>query len=67
MMSSNEVPNNLFQDSSIPVGIIGTNVVSLYPNLRWEAAGEEIYRSIMDTSIEFKGLNYKEGCLRSKM
>ena len=35
MMSSLEVPNDLVQDRSIPMVIIGSDVASLYPNLRW--------------------------------
>ena len=61
MMSSKDVPNDLVQDRSIPSVIIGTDVVSLYPNINWEAAGEEFYQAIMDTTIQFEGMNYKEG------
>ena len=35
MMSSKDVPNDLVQDRSIPSVIIGTDVVSLYPNIKW--------------------------------
>ena len=59
MMSSKHVPNDLVQDGSIPSVIIGTDVVSLYPNIKWEAAGEEVYQAIMDTTIKFEGMNYR--------
>ena len=61
MMRSCEVPSSLIQDKSIPMVIIGTDVVSLYPNLRWEPAGQQIYQAIMESDIKFEGLNYKEG------
>ena len=79
MISSKDVPSDLVKDSSIPLVIIGTDVVSLYPNIKWEAAGEEVYQAIMDTTIQFEGMNYKEGvrylalvrgydwCLKSKL
>ena len=61
MMNSKEVPNSLVQDKSIPMVVIGSDVVSLYPNLRWEAAGEEVYQAVMESDIEFDGVCYKEG------
>ena len=51
----------MVQYKSIPMVIIGTDVVSLYPNLRWEPAGEQVYQAIMETDIKYEGLNYKEG------
>ena len=61
MMNSKEVPNNVVQDKSIPMVVIGTDVVSLYPNLRWDPAGEQVYQAIMETDITYEGVNYKEG------
>ena len=61
MMNSKEVDNNVVQDVSIPLVIIGTDVVSLYPNLKWDPAGEQVYQAIMETDIKFEGINYKEG------
>ena len=46
MMNSCEVPNSIVQDRSIPMVIIGTDVVSLYPSLRWEPAGEQVYEQL---------------------
>ena len=45
LVSSDSVPNNLVQDRSKPMVIVGSDVVSLYPNLRWDATGEEVYRA----------------------
>ena len=61
MMNSNEVPNSVVQDKSIPMVIIETDVVSLYPNLRWKPAREQVYQAIMETDINYEGLRYKEG------
>ena len=61
MMNSKAVDNNVVQDVSIPLVIIGTDVVSLYPNLKWDPAGEQVYQAIMETDIKFEGINYKEG------
>ena len=55
------MPNNLVQDRSIPTVIVGTDVVSFYPNIKLEAAGEKVYQAIMDTTIQLEGMNYKEG------
>ena len=51
MVSSKDVPNNLIQDKSIPMTIVCSDVVSLYPNLTWESAGEEVYQAT------WKGVN----------
>ena len=79
MMNSKDVPQDLVQNKSIPMVIIGSDVASLYPNLRWGPAGEEVYQAIMDTEMEFEGLNYMEGarylalvrgkdwCMKSKL
>ena len=51
----------MVQDKNISMVIIGTDVVSLYPNLRWDPAGEQVYQAIMETDITYEGVNYKEG------
>ena len=61
MVSSKDVPNNLIQDRSRPVTIVGSDVVSLYPNLRWDSAGEEVYQAIMESGTTWEGVNWKEG------
>ena len=45
MVSSKDVPNDLIQDKSRPMTIVGSDVVSLYPNLTWESAGEQVYQA----------------------
>ena len=43
--------------------VVGTDVVSLYPNLTWEAAGEEVFRAIYESEMEWEGVNWKSGVL----
>ena len=38
-------------------------MVSLYPNLTWEAAGEEVFRAIYESEMEWEGVNWKSGVL----
>ena len=45
MVSSKYVPNNPIQDKSRPMTIVGSDVVSLYPNLTWKSAGEQVYQA----------------------
>ena len=61
MVSSADVHNDLVQDKSKKMVIIGTDVKSLYPNLTWASAGEEVYQAILDSDIEWEGCNWKEG------
>ena len=63
MVSSSEVPNSLVQDYSREMVVVGTDVVSLYPNLTWEAAGEEVFRAIFESEMEWEGVNWKSGVL----
>ena len=61
MVSAKDVPTELVQDMSKPLVIIGSDVVSLYPNLTWESAGEAVYHTIVDSDIVWQGVNFKEG------
>ena len=49
MVSSKDVDNGLVQDRSKPIIIIGSDVVSLYPNLMSKESGEEIYQAVVDS------------------
>ena len=62
LVSSKSVNNNLIQDYSSEMVVVGTDVVSLYPNLTWASAGEEVFRAIMESNIEWQQVNWKEGC-----
>ena len=41
--------------------IVGTDVVSLYPNLKWLEAGEETFQAVMESDLVWEGINWKEG------
>ena len=45
------VQNNMVQDYCREMVVVGTDVVSLYPNLTWEAAGGEVFRAIVDSDV----------------
>ena len=61
MVSIKDFPNYLIQDKSRPMTIVGSDVVSLYPNLTWESAGEQVKQAILVSDITWKGVNWKEG------
>ena len=60
MVSSKEVENILVQDWSRPMILIGSDVVSLYPNLRSKKCGEEVYQAVMDSDIKWEGIHWQE-------
>ena len=41
--------------------LVGSDLVSLYTNLTWESAGEEVYQAILESEITWEGVNWKEG------
>ena len=63
LISSDTVPSELIHDKSKPMVIIGSDVVSLYPNLTWEAAGNEVYRAVVDSSIKWEGISWQDAVL----
>ena len=62
LLRASEVANNLVQDNSSRIVIIGADVDALYPSLEGVQVAEIIYRAVMETTVEFKGVNYQEGC-----
>ena len=60
MVSSRDVENGLIQDRSVPMIIIGSDVVSLYPNLRSKECEEEIYQVVVESDIKWEGVHWKE-------
>ena len=61
MISSKDVDANLVQDRSKKMVIIGSDVVGLYPCMVGSSVGEECYQAVLETEIEFEGVDYKEG------
>ena len=78
-VSSRDVPIHLIQDRSKAMVIVGTDVVGLYPNLTGEESAEEAYQAVMESDMNWDGVNRKEAmrllamkrsrmwCLRSKL
>ena len=62
LLRASEVANNLVQDTSSRMVIVGADVEALYPSLEGVQVAEIIYRAVMETKVEFKGINYQEGC-----
>ena len=60
MVSSKEVENSLVQYRSRSMIIIGSDIVSLYPNLRSKECGEEVYQIVMDSDIKWEGVHWQE-------
>ena len=60
LVSSKDVPNHLVQDRSKPMVIVGSDVVSLYPNLRATEAGEEVLQAILESDIKWEGVHWQE-------
>jgi hypothetical protein len=62
LLRASEVANNLVQDNGSKIVIIGADVDALYLSLEGVQVAEIIYRAVMETTLEFKGVNYQEGC-----
>ena len=60
MVSSSDVENGLIQDRSVPMIIIGSDVVSLYPSLRSKECGEEIYQAVVESDIKWEEVHWQE-------
>ena len=59
---SSEVNNNLIQDSSMKIQVVGSDVEALYPSLEAIEVAQIVYKSIMETEVQFKGVDYQEAC-----
>ena len=49
MVSSKDLLNNMVQDEFKRMVVVGSDVVSLYPNLRLEVVGEETNQTVLDS------------------
>ena len=61
LLRAAEVENNLVQDKSSRLEIIGADVEALYPSLEAVQVANIVYQAVMDSNIKFKGVNYQEG------
>ena len=55
------VEKNLGQDTSRRMEVVGADVEALHPSLSAIQVAEIIYKAIMETDVEFVGINYAEG------
>ena len=54
VVSSKDVPNTMVQDGSQPMVIIGMDVVSLYPTLKWKV-------EVLESDMKWEGVNWNKG------
>ena len=59
---SNRVDNRLIQDGGTKLQIVGSDVAALYPSLEAEEVAKIVYNAIMETDVQFSGINYMEAC-----
>ena len=52
--------SSLVQDRSKQMAIVGSDVVSLYTNLRWFEADEEAFQVVIEPELKWEGINWKE-------
>ena len=59
---SDRVDNNLIQDRSVKLQIVGSDVAALYPSLDAVEVARIVYNAIMETDVKFSGVDYMEAC-----
>ena len=59
---SSQVDNDLIQDRSTKLQIVGSDVAALYPSLDAVEVARIVYQAIMETEVKFAGIDYMEAC-----
>ena len=59
-VSSKEVGQEWVQDKSNVMVIIGSEALSLYPSLTKEESANEVAEAVLERSIRWEGVNWKE-------
>ena len=59
-VNSKEVSNNLVQDRTRKMVIIGSDAVSLYPSMTKVESADEVASAVLESSIKWEGINWKE-------
>ena len=59
-VSSKDVHNMWVQDRSSKMVIIGSDCVSLYPNLTKQVTADEVAQAVIESEIKWKDINWKE-------
>ena len=57
MMPKENVKVNAQDHMSKPI-LVGADVVALYPSIDAVAGAELVFEAVMDTKVDFKGVNY---------
>ena len=60
--TANEVLHEDLQDHTVPMVVVGSDVVQLYPNLDIEQVVEVVQQAVIDSRVEFEEIDYLEGC-----
>ena len=61
-LQSSEVKNSLIQDNSVKIQVVGSNVEALCPSLEAIEVAQIVYKSIMESEVRFRGVDYQEAC-----
>jgi hypothetical protein len=62
-LKAGKLDTKLVQDKAVNQVVVGSDVKALYPSLEDTKVAEIIFQAIMETKIEFEGVNYHEGIL----
>ena len=61
-VQSDIVANDLIQDRSAKLQIVGSDIAALYPSLEAVEVAKIVYNAILETEVKFSGVNYTEAC-----
>ena len=61
LLKAGEVENKMVQDKAVNQVVVGSDVEALYPSLQDTKVAEIIFKAIMETKVQFEGVNYQEG------
>ena len=61
-LQSSEVKNSLIQDNCLKIQVVGSDVEALYPSLEAIEVAQIVYKSIMESEVKFRGVDYQEAC-----
>ena len=62
ILRSDMVSNDLVQDRSRRIQVIGSDVESLYPSLEAVEVAEIVYKAMLETKVKFENIDYMEAC-----
>ena len=59
-VNSKEVDQKWIQDRTKKMVIIGSDAISLYPNLTRQESADEVAESVLESDLKWEGVNWKE-------